>query len=79
MDNLNKKALSDEVLNSVVGGASTSESNEDARRLEFEAAWRGLGLETTVSGIKRGELFDEWARTGYKTDATNFILKNLNK
>ncbi len=78
MKNLNDKVLSDEALTSVVGGAGSSDSLEDTKRMDFEAAWRGLGLEATVSGIKRGEVFDAWARADYKPDATNFILKNLN-
>jgi hypothetical protein len=75
MSNLNEKALNEEALSAVVGGANSSAVDEDLKRKEFQTAWQSLNLDQKISGIRRGELYVEWSQGGYQPDALNYLLK----
>lgn len=69
-----RNKISDDMLEEVTGGATTSSAEFRARRKEFDEAWAMLNMDSNgFSGMKMAELYDEWELAGYAPDAVTFL------
>ncbi|MBR1855875.1 MAG: hypothetical protein IJ803_02235 [Oribacterium sp.] len=69
-----KKLLNENELLNVAGGVRRGAADAEQKKREFEAAWKTLGMEEKgFSGMRRAELFDEWASNNYTPDVTAFL------
>ena len=73
-----RKVLSDEILESVAGGAGQTTAEFREKRKEFDTAWERLKMDSYgYSGMKMATLYDEWEMAGYAPDAATFLSTKM--